>query len=743
MDGGGGDGGGMDGSVDENVFRFKVAAFFTVIVVSLVGGFLPLRINMGSDQMRKGFIDHMRFLTAGVFLGVGLLHMLPDAVEGFQALDWSPPSAFNIVTSAWRTHLRHSPATPLSSGFSLHIANSSAGPSVGPSADPAAADGGDPFPIPYLLCALGFILVWYAEQRFSSAATPSPSPQEIQKMMAVAAGAESLGGGSICYVQVQPVASYGPVQCPSPTRMRSAAALAGIPQAALEAAMHGAASSSSSPLGPSGLSSSLAGSAAGSAAGSVSPFASPSASRFVLPSPVSPAPAPAALGHTSSRVSSHAPSHVPAHVSASPQLGLREALLLGREMEREREREREREGENQRGGYGMGGAVLGGRGHRGEYGTGAHGHSHDHSHTPGHSHDHTHGHAGGGGSEVGHTHVHADEHDEEDGLLAHDHDHHHDDHHEHQHEHAQPHDHAHAHGQEDHEHEHDPSPEHPHQQVQVEEAPSDCCHSQGHGASVCHHSEQQLQQQEQGRQKQQQTQKSSHQHQDAHAHDHSHEEGHSHANAHAHAHSHSNGHGHGHAHSAHPVHEWQEEVGVRWRGVQGGTEDDACAGLHRHTHATHHHHIVLPSRGGLSYLLTALLSLHSFVVGAALGTSGTMQGTIGLIIALIAHKWAEAFAVGVQFVRESVPVSKMAAILLLYCAMTPSGIVVGMLANSLAGPRAMLVANVTQSFGAGTVLYIAMLELMEKHSGPQESSLLNLLLLLAGLGIMAAVAAFV
>ncbi|CAI5993985.1 unnamed protein product [Closterium sp. NIES-64] len=520
--GGGGDAGGVDGSVDEDVFRFKVAAFFTVIVVSLVGGFLPLRINMGNDQTRKGIIDHMRFLTAGVFLGVGLLHMLPDAVEGFQALDWSLPSAFNIVTYAWRDHLRHSPSNQplLSSG------------------DPAAADDNDPFPIPYLLCALGFILVWYAEQRFSSAAAPSPSPQEIQKMMAVAAGAESLGGGSICYVQVQPVASYGPVQCPSPTRIRSAAALAGLPQSAMQAAMYGPASvSSSSPLGPSGLSSSFAG---GSAAGSVSPYASPSPSRFVLPPSASPAAAPGALG---------------------------------------------------------------------------------------------------------------------------------------------------PHGAQ-------------HPQVHAHEEPGDCCHSQGHGDSVCHHTDQQ----QQGREKQKR-------------------KIHEHAQDHSHKHGSSNSHGHAqgpHARSAHHhAHEWQDEVGVRWRGVQGGTEDDACAGLHRHTHTTHHHHIVLPSRGGLSYLLTALLSMHSFVVGAALGTSGTLQGTVGLIIALIAHKWAEAFAVGVQFVRESVPVPKMAAILLLYCAMTPTGIVVGMLANSLAGPRAMLVAVVTQAFGAGTVLYIAMLELVEKHSGAQ------------------------
>ena len=58
--------------------------------------------------------------------------------------------------------------------------------------------------------------------------------------------------------------------------------------------------------------------------------------------------------------------------------------------------------------------------------------------------------------------------------------------------------------------------------------------------------------------------------------------------------------------------------------------------------------MVLPSSGSLSVLLAALLSVHSFIVGAALGSASSRQAAVGIFIALVAHKWAEAFAVGVQ-----------------------------------------------------------------------------------------------
>jgi len=57
-----------------------------------------------------------------------------------------------------------------------------------------------------------------------------------------------------------------------------------------------------------------------------------------------------------------------------------------------------------------------------------------------------------------------------------------------------------------------------------------------------------------------------------------------------------------------------------------------------------------------------------------------------------------------QFVKEGVPVAKMVVVMLIYCAMTPLGILLGMTACLLGGPAGALVTTTTQAFGAGTPL---------------------------------------
>lgn len=178
-------------------------------------------------------------------------------------------------------------------------------------------------------------------------------------------------------------------------------------------------------------------------------------------------------------------------------------------------------------------------------------------------------------------------------------------------------------------------------------------------------------------------------------------------------------------------------------GDAGGSPRDECHALHGHTHVVEHHHVVLGGGGGfMPFLLAGLFSLHSFVVGAALGTERQLDGALSLLIALLAHKGAEAFAVGIQFVRERVPLKKTVAVLLLYCAMTPLGIAAGMGVALLRGPGGILVTCLTQSFGAGTVIYIVMLQLGGQAKQETFGELLQLFLFLVGLAIMAAVSVF-
>ncbi|GBG61169.1 hypothetical protein CBR_g19245 [Chara braunii] len=125
---------------------------------------------------------------------------------------------------------------------------------------------------------------------------------------------------------------------------------------------------------------------------------------------------------------------------------------------------------------------------------------------------------------------------------------------------------------------------------------------------------------------------------------------------------------------------------------------DVYSSLHDHLHAAHHQHVVLKGEGMMSYVLATMFSFHSFVVGVAFGSGGA----ISLLIALLAHKGAEAFAVGVQFVREDVPLRKAVPVIILYCSMTPLGVFAGMMESVVKGQAGVIVTNVTQAVGAGS-----------------------------------------
>ena len=54
------------------------------------------------------------------------------------------------------------------------------------------------------------------------------------------------------------------------------------------------------------------------------------------------------------------------------------------------------------------------------------------------------------------------------------------------------------------------------------------------------------------------------------------------------------------------------------------------------------------------YVLTVLLSMHSLIEGVALGVGTTINDTLGLLLAICAHKWFEAFALGVRLAIQKV-----------------------------------------------------------------------------------------
>jgi zinc transporter ZupT len=124
----------------------------------------------------------------------------------------------------------------------------------------------------------------------------------------------------------------------------------------------------------------------------------------------------------------------------------------------------------------------------------------------------------------------------------------------------------------------------------------------------------------------------------------------------------------------------------------------------------YHHNTAHPA---FAILAWAMLSIHSIMVGAALGLSQSNSMIIVLFLAIIAHKWAESFAISVQLNKSSLSASQSLWFFFTFSLMTPFGIFLGWYfgygveTNSLFDP--ILIAA-----SAGTFLYLGTLHGLER-----------------------------
>ncbi len=166
--------------------------------------------------------------------------------------------------------------------------------------------------------------------------------------------------------------------------------------------------------------------------------------------------------------------------------------------------------------------------------------------------------------------------------------------------------------------------------------------------------------------------------------------------------------------------------------------------LHDHRHdSVHHHHIVIPAHSGLwlPLLLALIFSIHSLIEGLALGVATKVDNTaLSVLVAIVAHKSVEAVTVSTNFVRERVNVTKALPVILVYCMMTPLGIALGMLMNSVAGEQTLAVECVLQAVASGSFIYLAIHEVSEERACHVVKSTHQVALVVIGLAFMSIIA---
>ncbi len=165
---------------------------------------------------------------------------------------------------------------------------------------------------------------------------------------------------------------------------------------------------------------------------------------------------------------------------------------------------------------------------------------------------------------------------------------------------------------------------------------------------------------------------------------------------------------------------------------------------HQHDHHSHEHdheHSHACSRGkSFAVLALGMLSLHAFLESAALGLSTNFTIVLMLAIAILAHKWAESFALAIQLTKSTLSPKMGIVYFLLFALVAPIGIFLGGVASEkiehlpLLGPTFLALA-------AGTFLYLGTLHGLSRAVMVQQCcNLKQYTFVIIGFSLMAIVA---
>lgn len=148
------------------------------------------------------------------------------------------------------------------------------------------------------------------------------------------------------------------------------------------------------------------------------------------------------------------------------------------------------------------------------------------------------------------------------------------------------------------------------------------------------------------------------------------------------------------------------------------------------------------SHPAFAVLAWGMLSIHSLMLGAALGLNHSNSMVIMLFLAIVAHKWAESFAIAIQLNKSSLTTCKSLVLFLTFSLMTPGGIFFGWYfghgieTQSLFDP--ILIAA-----SAGTFLYLGTLHGLERCVLVERCcNLRDLSFVIIGFALMATVAVY-
>lgn len=123
-----------------------------------------------------------------------------------------------------------------------------------------------------------------------------------------------------------------------------------------------------------------------------------------------------------------------------------------------------------------------------------------------------------------------------------------------------------------------------------------------------------------------------------------------------------------------------------------------------------HHEVNHPAFALVAWLM---LSVHSLMLGAALGISHEYPIVIMLFLAIITHKWAESLAIALQLNKSSLTTLQSMVFFFAFACMTPLGIFIGWYCGQGVETHSIF-DPILIAASAGTFLYLGTLHGLER-----------------------------
>lgn len=145
-------------------------------------------------------------------------------------------------------------------------------------------------------------------------------------------------------------------------------------------------------------------------------------------------------------------------------------------------------------------------------------------------------------------------------------------------------------------------------------------------------------------------------------------------------------------------------------------ENDDCASCHSDDLVGGCHMDGLDAHSSRTQALVFViaLSMHSFLEGLGMSSKNTQRGLVLYLISLFAHKWLEAFALGVNVMNASFSDAYAFGLVFFYSLLTPLGIILGIIFESITlnGPHAELAEQLLNGLAVGSFMFVSCIEMI-------------------------------